>query len=367
MSNTAIQLKKSGISGNTPNALNFGEVAINYADGKLFYRNDLDQVVYITNQDTFSSISANNELLLATSPTDILTLTPNTGISMFVDTSHNRIFLGVNESEITSFVKKSGDTITGDLVVTSNVTANKIIVNETLYSGLATQSATPLPNLIAQFTGNTDSYVQVNAQNIDPHGSGDFVVTSDVGNDTTFYIDFGIQGSQLNQGAVRALDGYVLVQGNTGQVGGNLIIGTMSGTPGQQIKFINGGTEDSNVIVIMDSTETNVIANLVVGGSISGPTITNIEQEIQTVFDVANSAGGNAFTTIKSTGYTDIVANSKTSILRFTGESGISVGMDSGNNVIAIAANLVGASNVILDYGTTSEIGYIAFDYGYLS
>ena len=39
MSNTAIQLKKSGATGNTPSGLSYGELALNYADGKLYYGN----------------------------------------------------------------------------------------------------------------------------------------------------------------------------------------------------------------------------------------------------------------------------------------------------------------------------------------
>lgn len=367
MSNTAIQLKKSGVSGNTPVDLQHGEVAINYADGKLYYKNLVDAVVSIENQESFSTISANGSLILATSGTDILTLIPNNGIFIVANTTTKTLDIGVRQDQLTSFVKKSGDTMSGNLDVTGNVVADIIVVNETLYSGLATREATVLPNLIAQFTGNNTSYVQVNAQNINENGSGDYVVTADVGNDTTFYIDMGIQGSNLNQGVIKALDGYLLVQGNTSQVGGNLVIGTISGTPGQQIRFVNGGYDVNNVIVTMDSTGTNVVANLFVGGAITGPTITELKQDIQEVYDAANSAGGNAFTTIKSTGFTDIVANNKTSTIRFAAESGISVGLDSGNNIIAIGVNLVGASNVIIDYGTTDVIGYITYDYGYLS
>jgi len=39
MANTVIQLKNSGASGNTPGTLQPGELAINYADGKLYYGN----------------------------------------------------------------------------------------------------------------------------------------------------------------------------------------------------------------------------------------------------------------------------------------------------------------------------------------
>jgi hypothetical protein len=39
MANTKVILKKSGVTGNTPGSLQHGELAINYADGLLFYKN----------------------------------------------------------------------------------------------------------------------------------------------------------------------------------------------------------------------------------------------------------------------------------------------------------------------------------------
>ena len=53
MANTSIQLKKSGVAGNIPTDLQIGEVAINYADGKLYYKDGISSISYITNQKTF--------------------------------------------------------------------------------------------------------------------------------------------------------------------------------------------------------------------------------------------------------------------------------------------------------------------------
>ena len=150
-------------------------------------------------------------------------------------------------------VSKSGDTITGTLVVTDNVSANIIIANHQFYSGLATLQATPLPNLIAQFTGDSDTYVQVNAQNIDPYGSADYVVTADVGNDTEYFIDMGITNSlyALNEFPFHGLDGYLVVQGSEGQLGGNLVIGTS--TTGTHVNIIAGGNTDAHIAATFDS------------------------------------------------------------------------------------------------------------------
>jgi hypothetical protein len=45
MANTVIQLKNSGASGNTPTTLSPGELAINYADGKLYYGNQTNTAI----------------------------------------------------------------------------------------------------------------------------------------------------------------------------------------------------------------------------------------------------------------------------------------------------------------------------------
>lgn len=47
MANTIIQIRNSGVTGNVPSALQPGELAINYFDGKLFYGNSLSQSVQL--------------------------------------------------------------------------------------------------------------------------------------------------------------------------------------------------------------------------------------------------------------------------------------------------------------------------------
>jgi hypothetical protein len=158
--------------------------------------------------------------------------------------------------EANTRVSKSGDTITGTLIVTDNVSANIIIAEHQFFSGLATRSATPLPNIIAQFTGDSEEYIQVNAQNINPYGSADYVATADVGNDTEFFINMGITNSlyALNEFPFHGLDGYLVVQGSEGQLGGNLVIGTS--TTGTQVNIMVGGNTEPNVAATFDSTAT---------------------------------------------------------------------------------------------------------------
>lgn len=45
-----IRIKRSGDEGATPSDLDFGELAINYNDGKIFYKNSEDEVTFLKNQ-----------------------------------------------------------------------------------------------------------------------------------------------------------------------------------------------------------------------------------------------------------------------------------------------------------------------------
>jgi hypothetical protein len=127
-----IKSKSSGTPGNAPSALQPGELAINYADGKLYYLNQSGGQSYIQNSNSFSTIIANGTPLFATTPNSILAVNPDTSntIQFTANTQTDTITLGVNENNIVSFVRKSGDTMIGDLHVdTANVYTNHLIAN----------------------------------------------------------------------------------------------------------------------------------------------------------------------------------------------------------------------------------------------
>lgn len=307
MANTSIQLRKSGVTGNAPAVLEHGEVAINYADGRLYYRTDTNDIDYIYNQETFSTISSNGNLILATSPTDILSFIPGSAISIVANTTNKTLTFGVDESQVGSFVRKTGDIMTGTLSApTANVISKNLIFYDTLYTELGTRYGTPLPNLISQFTSNSHSYVQVNAENIDPHGTADFVITGDVGNDTEFYIDFGYINSQYdNQSPINSLgdcafplDGYLYVQGSTiDQQGGNLVIGTTSSHYPTNVKLLVGGVNYENVVTVFSATDTLIRNELKINKSLTVNSISNLQttsitipSDVPTVIDTVNSS-----------------------------------------------------------------------------
>jgi hypothetical protein len=98
MSNTAIQLKKSGVTGNTPSGLAFGEVALNYADGKLYYKNSLGGSSYISNQFSFDTINSNNSLILAGGISDTLSIAAGNNITISTNTTTKTITINAVDS-----------------------------------------------------------------------------------------------------------------------------------------------------------------------------------------------------------------------------------------------------------------------------
>jgi hypothetical protein len=278
MANTVIKIKKSGSTGNVPASLEYGELSLNYTDKKLFFQNSPGNIKNFSS-DVFNAVSANSSLVLATTSDDILTLTPNNGISIVGDAGSKQVYIGVNENQIGSFVKKSGDTMTGNLnVPTANVIANTVIFYREIITELGTRFGTPLPNLVAQFTSNSASYTQVNAENIDSKGSADYVVTSDVGNDGSFFIDMGMLNSQYDPNtplnslgtAAEPLDGYLYVQGSTiNQPGGSLVIGTTSTEYPTEVRIIAGGVNAENVVTTFAKTNTTIKNRLIVNRDIT--------------------------------------------------------------------------------------------------
>ena len=83
---TKIRLKKSGATGNTPTTseLEFGELALNYADGILYYKDAANTIQQISGavSNTFETINANGTLLIPDSNSDILSIIAGDGIDI---------------------------------------------------------------------------------------------------------------------------------------------------------------------------------------------------------------------------------------------------------------------------------------------
>jgi hypothetical protein len=117
-------------------------------------------------------------------------------------------------------------------------------------------TGTALANSVASFFGDVNSYSQINYQNLSSGNSAstDLVLTADNGNDTTYYVDFGINSSTYNLGTFTIAginDGYLYSQST------NLAIGVS--TAGKSVKFFQGGTLAANEVARFAPTTNNLL------------------------------------------------------------------------------------------------------------
>jgi hypothetical protein len=99
MANTVIQLKYSATPSAVPASLANGELAINYADGKLFYKNVAGYIVGFSsgaNVYNFSTINANGSIITASGANSILSLSPGENISITGDVINDIVTISAN-------------------------------------------------------------------------------------------------------------------------------------------------------------------------------------------------------------------------------------------------------------------------------
>jgi hypothetical protein len=188
--------------------------------------------------------------------------------------------------------------ITGKFTATQ--LADRLYANNILNVG---DNPIVLPDVVAQFAGDSEAYLQVNLLNSVANGSADYVATADVGTDTTHYIDLGINNSNYG---TSALDGYLVVAGDgTGDPGGNLMLGSI--TSGKQIEFIIGGFEQANVVARMiDDTGFRLVKKpIIFADGTSQNTAAASASFSQEAFATANVAAANtvAINTLATAAY----------------------------------------------------------------
>lgn len=110
---TTIKLKKSGATGNIPSnsSLEFGELALNYADGILYYKDATNNISQISGSaaNTFETINANGTLIIADSNTDILSLLAGDAVYITGNGITDAITIGVRSND--SFFSTATNTL----------------------------------------------------------------------------------------------------------------------------------------------------------------------------------------------------------------------------------------------------------------
>ncbi len=115
--------------------------------------------------------------------------------------------------------------------------------NVTAARSFAAGGGTIFPNVVGNFSGNTDSYLQVNIQNLNDgtSASSDFVATADDGDDSSNYVDLGINSSGYNSATLiygGAHTAYLYSSDS------DLVVGTAGAT--EVLKFFTGGDANAN-------------------------------------------------------------------------------------------------------------------------
>ena len=97
MANSVVSHKRSATPAAVPTSLEFGELAINYADGKLFFKAANGSIYQIGGDGNyFGTVNANGSVLVADTINDILTINPGTNIFITGDVGTDTFTITAN-------------------------------------------------------------------------------------------------------------------------------------------------------------------------------------------------------------------------------------------------------------------------------
>jgi hypothetical protein len=274
-----------------------------------------DVITPLSNNQTyyipFANVTNGNSILGAVSGVNVNPSTSTINALAFVGGSGT--FTVANITNTTNntgagtgaFQVAGGAYIAGNLWVGGNInaTVSAVAANNgqfygnaagagALYAGITSGFAT-LTDTTIQSSGNLNSFIQINNQNINggAQASADYVATANNGSQNDTYIDMGIASSTYNYPGftlIKPNDGYLIAYGNTTTGGGNLVLTSSL----NDIVFAAGGSNANNefgritagnVFVIKSTTQAtglntgavqvaggmSVGANLYVGGNLS--------------------------------------------------------------------------------------------------
>jgi antitoxin component YwqK of YwqJK toxin-antitoxin module len=202
----------------------------------------------------------------------------------------------------------STDSDSGALIIDGGLGVKKDIHTDgVIHAGTA--PTVSLDNAVAYFSGNESGVVQLGLQNQSSASvsSADYVATADNGNDTSKYLDLGINSSTYadpDYSATGANDGYLYVDG------GNLVIGTATGD--KDIKFNIGGTQSTDIMGTWSETVLDIATNFSVSGSanFTGDIVTqNADVTVLTAHEIIVDSPSASVVAAKISGYSGQTAN----------------------------------------------------------
>jgi hypothetical protein len=352
ISNTRIQLKKSGVSGNTPTSLNFGELALNYADGKLYYKDDSGNTSFIKNSNSFSTIVANSYSLVAGTNTDVLNLESangSYGIDITANTQSKTITIA--DSDTQTLIGKVNDYVGSAYNKANNLAIHIDSIGEvsnTYYINFADRNRDSSNILYATanntltFTGTDGSSVAFGAGGTVLY-SGSTIPSGTVWNGNVIGAIYGGTGVANNAASTIAISG---AYGTTFTVSGTTAL-TLP-TSGTVTALGNSTTGTGNIVLAGAPT--------IAGGAHTG--ITNLAvRDTSAAYDVTIAAVSSTTLTAGRTLTIDVVNAART--LKFGGNLTLGANFTTDTNAISFATS--GATSVTLPTsGTLATTGNLS-------
>jgi hypothetical protein len=310
IANTTIQLKKSSVAGNVPVSLSSGELALNFFDGKLYYKNAQNTINYFAAGITksFATVNSNSSLVLASSNNDILSFAAGNNISISTDTVGKTITIGTDAkmlytaSNTAPITPRLGDKwyyIARDLVYewstdgTSSFWLDNLSPTTTSNPGGSTSSGTT--DLTPVFIKANAAFNKANSANILAQAA--FTTANTATSNITI-----IQGVNVTQNTnITAVNTFAQSAYNAANAAGSSAF--------SQAAFNVANTATSNITIIqdVDNTQNNIIS--IIQGvdltqntdiiAVNNLTVSSFNKAnsanilAQAAFNVANTAAGN--------------------------------------------------------------------------
>lgn len=136
MANTVISLKKSSIPSATPPDLANGEIAINYADGILYYKAANGSIASIsTGTSSFGTVNASGTLLFADALNDVLDICSGNNIVITGDAINDRLTIDADLTPSNNYANASFTTIANGTAAFNHANAAYDKANSSISGG----------------------------------------------------------------------------------------------------------------------------------------------------------------------------------------------------------------------------------------
>jgi hypothetical protein len=341
MANTTIEIKYSQVSGNTPSSLANGEISINTADGKLFYKSASGTITpflkYPGPAGLNGEIQFNDSGVLGSSANLSINKTTGTLTVGGAVVSNAYIQFADGSKQYTANAVASG-------AVTSVAGATGVVSNTQLINAVTSTNQITFNSIVTSNNGLGTNFRIGDDAWLGDVNVADTVRLAGLQNSANGFLRFGSTGTEA---LGRAGAGPLLWGANTVWHSGNQGIGSgldadlldgLTGTSYANAAFAQAGFTAAN------SAQTTATAGFTAANSAqttatAGFTAANTAQTTAAAaFNAANNATSNGFGVISVTGGGQLVAATPNTILNITAGSGISITTNNTSKTITLAA-----------------------------